>query len=51
MIWGPGKLLFIHIAEKASSDMKELKAILIEGKGIKGIDIIIILEVIQVSLI
>ena len=37
MIWGPGKLLFIHIAEKASSDMKELKeAILIEGKGIKG---------------
>ena len=37
MIWGPGKLLLIHIAEKASSDMKELKeAILIEGKGIKG---------------
>ena len=37
MIWGPGKLLFIHIAEKASSDMKELKeAFLIEGKGIKG---------------
>ena len=37
MIWGPGKLLFIHIAEQASSDMKELKeAILVEGKGIKG---------------
>ena len=37
MIWGPGKLLFIHIAEKASSNMKELKeAILVEGKGIKG---------------
>ena len=37
MIWGPGKLLFIHIAEKASSKMKELKeAILVEGKGIKG---------------
>ena len=37
MIWGPGKLLFIHIAEKVSSEMKELKeAILIEGKGIKG---------------
>ena len=25
MIWGPGKLLFIHIAEQASSNMKELK--------------------------
>ena len=37
MIWGPGKLLFIHIAEQASSNMKELKeAILVEGKGIKG---------------
>ena len=37
MIWGPGKLLFIHIAEQASSKMKELKeAILVEGKGIKG---------------
>ena len=37
MIWGPGKLLFIHIAEQASSNMKELKeATLVEGKGIKG---------------
>ena len=37
MIWGPGKLLFIHIAEQASSNMKELKeAVLVEGKGIKG---------------
>ena len=37
MIWGPGKLLFIHIAEHASSSMKELKeATLVEGKGIKG---------------
>ena len=37
MIWGPGKLLFIHIAKQASSNMKELKeAILVEGKGIKG---------------
>ena len=37
MIWGPGKLLFIHIAEKASSNMKELKeATLVEGKGIIG---------------
>ena len=37
MIWGPGKLLFIHIAEKASSNMKELnEAVLVEGKGIKG---------------
>ena len=36
MIWGPGKLLFIHIAEQASSNMKELKeATLVEGKGIK----------------
>ena len=35
MIWGPGKLLFIHIAEQASSNMKELKeATLVEGKGI-----------------
>ena len=37
MIWGPGKLLFIHIAQKASSKMKELKeATLVEGKGIIG---------------
>ena len=37
MIWGPGKLLFIHIAEQASSNMKELKeATLVEGKGIIG---------------
>ena len=37
MIWGPGKLLFIHIAEQASTNMKELKeATLVEGKGIKG---------------
>ena len=37
MIWGPGKLLFIHIAEQASSNMNELKeATLVEGKGITG---------------
>ena len=37
MIWGPGKLLFIHIAEQASSNMKELKeATLVAGKGIIG---------------
>ena len=37
MIWGPGKLLFIHIAQQASSKMKELKeATLVEGKGIIG---------------
>ena len=37
MKWGPGKLLHIHIAETASSDMKELiDAELIAGKGIVG---------------
>lgn len=37
MKWGPGRLLFIHIARAASEDMKELPAAeLIEGKGIKG---------------
>lgn len=37
MQWGPGKLLFIHISEKASSDMIELKeATLVKGKGIVG---------------
>lgn len=37
MKWGPGKLLFIHIADAASEEMKELPAAeLIEGKGIKG---------------
>lgn len=37
MKWGHGKLLFIHIADAASEDMKELPfAELIEGKGIKG---------------
>ena len=37
MKWGPGKLLHIHIAEKASNDMKELvNAELIAGKGIVG---------------
>ena len=37
MKWGPGKLLFIHISEKASSDMIELKeATLVKGKGIVG---------------
>ena len=37
MKWGSGKLLFIHIAEVASADMKELlSAELVEGKGIKG---------------
>lgn len=37
MKWGHGKLLFIHIADAASEDMKELPfAELIKGKGIKG---------------
>ena len=37
MKWGPGKLLFIHIAYSASQDMKELtQAELVAGKGIKG---------------
>ncbi len=37
MIWGPGKLLFIHKAEKASSEIKELKEdTLVEEKGIEG---------------
>ena len=52
MIWGPGKLLFIHIAQKASSNMKELKeAILVEGKGIKGDRYFNKQESIQISLI
>ncbi len=37
MKWGPGKLLFIHIADATSENMKELSvAELIKGKGIKG---------------
>jgi len=37
MKWGPGKLLFIHIAGATSENMKELSvAELIKGKGIKG---------------
>ena len=37
MKWGPGQLLYIHIADKASENMKELsKAELIVGKGIVG---------------
>ena len=37
MKWGPGKLLFIHIADSASQDMKELtQAELVAGRGIKG---------------
>ncbi len=37
MIWGPGKLLFIHIAKSESQKMQELiEAELIKGKGIKG---------------
>ena len=37
MKWGPGKLLHIHIAERASSNMKELiDAELVAGKGIVG---------------
>ena len=37
MKWGPGRLLHIHIADKASKSMKELfKAELIAGKGIVG---------------
>ena len=37
MKWGPGKLLFIHIANSASENMKELSvAELIKNKGIKG---------------
>ena len=37
MKWGPGRLLFIHIADAASKDMKELPfAELIKDKGIKG---------------
>ena len=40
MKWGPGRLLFIHIARAASEDMKELPAAeLIEGKGSKATDI------------
>ena len=37
MKWGPGKLLFIHIAESASENMKEIPAAeLIKNRGIKG---------------
>ena len=37
MKWGPGKLLFIHIADSASENMKELPAAeLIKDQGIKG---------------
>ena len=37
MKWGPGKLLFIHIARAASEEMTELPAAeLVDGKGIKG---------------
>ena len=37
MKWGPGKLLFIHIAVSASETMQELSvAELIKDKGIKG---------------
>ena len=37
MIWGPGKLLFIHIANSASEKMQELSvAELVKDKGIKG---------------
>jgi len=37
MDWGSGKLLFIHIADAASEDMKELPyAELVKDKGIKG---------------
>ena len=37
MKWGPGKLLFIHIASSSSEEMKELKsAELIKNKGIRG---------------
>jgi MOSC domain-containing protein YiiM len=37
MKWGPGKLLFIHIAESASENMKEIPiAELIKNRGIKG---------------
>ena len=37
MKWGPGKLLHIHIAERASSNMKELiDAELVAVKGIVG---------------
>ena len=37
MKWGPGKLLFIHIADSASENMKELQvAELVKNKGIKG---------------
>jgi len=37
MKWGPGTLLFIHIAGSASEQMTEIPvAELVEGKGIKG---------------
>ena len=33
MIWGPGKLLHIHISNNESEKMIELEAELIVGKG------------------
>ena len=37
MKWGPGKLLFIHIASSSAETMKELSvAELIKNKGIRG---------------
>ena len=37
MKWGPGTLLFIHIAGSASEQMTEIPvAELVEGKGIRG---------------
>ena len=37
MKWSSGKLLYIHVAETASSKMKELlSAELVEGRGIRG---------------
>ena len=52
MKWGPGKLLFIHIADSASQDMKELtQAELVAGKGIKGIAITMARAIILISLI
>ena len=31
MIWGPGRLLYIHVAEKASENMKELEEAELKG--------------------
>ena len=37
MKWGPGKLLFIHIASSSAEAMQELSiAELVKNKGIKG---------------